>query len=204
MVILANTRACRCNLTHSWKGSGKPNTITAKQSGQHHQQGSQGAEQQCLAPIPSCESSDPTPLSQNLSAFKTGDPSKTAVPLTHPYTVTLQYPQQIAIAVQKATGPYSTRTEGGLRTDRWTLLHRPHLQSPRVVTHGKFTDNIFSLNGTIYTGDVCIKGWNASYSCPAQKQVESCFSKTVQSFDTDCYNHKDSSKSLNRKFLLEQ
>lgn len=126
--------------------------------------------------------------------------------LTHLYTVTFQCHQQIAFAVQKATfeSPYSQRTEGSLRTDGWTLLHRPCLQSPRVVTHGKFTGNIFSLNWTIYTGDVCIKGWNASYSCPAQKQVESSFFKTVQSFDTDCYNHKDSSKSLNRKFLLEQ
>lgn len=78
--------------------------------------------------------------------------------LTHLHAVTPQCHHEIAFAVQKATGPYSQRTEGGLRTDRWILLHRPCLRSPRVVTHGKFTDNIFSLNGTIYTGVVCIKG----------------------------------------------
>lgn len=143
----------------------------------------------------------PCSSGQSPNYFRTGDPTQTAVPHTpvhsHP-------PVPPANCLCCSKGLWSLQPEGGLRTDRWTLLHRPRLQFPRVVTHGKFTDNIFSLNGTIYTVDVYIKWWNASYSCPAQKQVESCFFRTVQSFDTGCYNHKDSSKSLNRKFLLEQ
>lgn len=52
--------------------------------------------------------------------------------------------------------------------------------------------------------DACTKGWTASYSCPAQKQVESCFLKAAQSLDIDCYNHEDSSKRLNKKSFPEQ
>lgn len=83
--------------SYSSGGGRKPSTITARQFGQQQQQAGQGAEQQCPAPIPSCESSDPAPSGQSPNYFKRGE-SHQASSASHTCTVTLQCHQQIAFA----------------------------------------------------------------------------------------------------------
>lgn len=212
MFILANTRTQRYTaLLTAERTDRKPNTATAKQFDQHLQWWGQGSGWQCLTPIPRLYVLRSCSLRPEPQFFQ-----KRRLPprwrcLSHTSTH-FHSPVPLANCHCYTKNQWSLCQEDrGKFKDR--LMDSPIQIMTTAVSKGCHPWQIhlkyfyFKLNYlylSLQIRDVCIKGWNASYSCPAQKQVESCFPKTVQSFDTDCYNHKDSRKRLNRKSLLEQ